>query len=67
MPLPKRRFSRSRRDKRRLQDNLTPPTLARCAHCGATITAHQICRFCGYYRGRQVLIIREKKSKGKSS
>lgn len=55
MPLPKRRFSRSRRDKRRLQDNLTPPTLSRCAHCGATIAAHQICRSCGYYRGRQVL------------
>ena len=63
MPLPKRRFSRSRRDKRRLQLNLTSPTLTKCANCGAMISPHRICRACGYYRGRQVLSVEKKKAK----
>jgi large subunit ribosomal protein L32 len=59
MALPKRRFSRSRRDKRRLSLHLTLPTLTRCSHCGATIVTHRICPSCGYYRGRQVMKIAE--------
>ena len=55
MALPKRRFSRSRRDKRRLQQNLTAPTLTRCPGCGASIVAHRVCSACGSYRGRQVI------------
>ncbi|MBI1952518.1 MAG: 50S ribosomal protein L32 [Candidatus Omnitrophica bacterium] len=63
MPLPKRRFSRSRRDKRRLQIHLTVPTLSRCSHCGAVVRSHQICSACGYYRGRQVLAAAQEKKK----
>ena len=63
MPLPKRRFSRARRDKRRLQINLTRPTLARCAHCGGSVASHRICPACGYYRGRQVVMIETKEKK----
>ena len=57
MPLPKRRFSRSRRDKRRLQDHLTPATLSRCAQCGAPVISHRVCRSCGHYRGRKVMTV----------
>ena len=63
MPLPKRRFSRSRRDKRRLQQNLIAPTLTRCPHCGASLMPHRVCPSCGFYRGREVVTI-EEKSKG---
>ena len=52
MPLPKRRFSRSRRDKRRTQIHLTAPALGKCPQCGATIPTHQVCPACGHYRGR---------------
>jgi large subunit ribosomal protein L32 len=55
MPLPKRRFSRSRRDKRRLQIHLNPPTLTRCPQCGATIPTHRIGPACGTYRGRSLV------------
>ena len=55
MGLPKRRFSRSRRDKRRLQLHLSVPTLTRCPQCGASVLTHRICPSCGGYRGRQVI------------
>ncbi|MBI3318829.1 MAG: 50S ribosomal protein L32 [Candidatus Omnitrophica bacterium] len=64
MPLPKRRFSRSRRDKRRTQLNLTAPTMRRCSQCGSTVLSHRVCSSCGAYRGRQVLPAKEKKAKG---
>lgn len=63
MPLPKRRFSRSRRDKRRLQDNLTPPTLTRCPGCGSLVLSHRVCPGCGSYRGRQVISVETKEKK----
>lgn len=55
MPLPKRRFSRSRRDKRRLQIHLKSPSLTRCTQCGASVMSHRICPSCGQYRGRVVV------------
>lgn len=64
MPLPKRRFSRSRRDKRRLHIHVTAPTMNPCPQCGSSILSHRICPSCGYYRGRRVIAIAEKKGKG---
>lgn len=58
MPLPKRRFSRARRDKRRTQLNLKATGLSRCPQCGASVLSHRICRSCGHYRGRQVMPVK---------
>lgn len=55
MALPKRRLSRSRRDKRRLQIHLQSPSWTRCPQCGATVLTHRACSACGSYRGRTVL------------
>ncbi len=64
MALPKRRFSRSRRDKRRLQIHLRNPSWTRCPQCGATVLTHRACPACGNYRGRAVLsVAREEKPK----
>ncbi|MGC6487449.1 MAG: 50S ribosomal protein L32 [Planctomycetota bacterium] len=30
--------------------------LVRCTHCGAMIRPHTICKSCGHYRGRQILV-----------
>jgi len=64
MPLPKRRFSRSRRDKRRLQIHLTAPPLAKCPQCGAPVVSHRVCPSCGTYRGRQIIAV---ETEGKKS
>ena len=58
MPLPKRRFSRSRRDKRRTQLNLKVTGLSRCPQCGASVLSHRVCSSCGYYRGRQAVPVK---------
>ena len=63
MPLPKRRFSRSRRDKRRTQLNLKATGLSRCPNCGAARLSHRICPSCGQYRGRQVVPVQAKGKK----
>lgn len=63
MALPKRRHSKTRRDKRRTHDKLKNPSLTKCQNCGAAILTHHICPSCGYYKGRQVVVKKEKKKK----
>lgn len=60
MPNPKRRHSRTRRDKRRAHWKLTLPTLVRCntPGCDGTHMSHYVCPVCGKYDGRQVLTLR---------
>lgn len=55
MGLPKRRVSKSRRDKRRTGKRLTAPCLSTCADCGEPALPHRACPNCGSYRGRQVI------------
>jgi len=65
MALPKRRHSKSRRDKRRTNKGLTSISLGACPHCGEAKLPHRICPACGYYKGRPVVEIKEKKEKKK--
>ena len=55
MPNPKRKFSKTRRDKRRTHYKGTAPTLSVCPQCGATRLPHRACPECGYYNGRKVI------------
>ena len=63
MALPKRKHSKSRRDKSRTHWKLTLPSMTKCPQCAKPIPPHRVCAYCGYYRGRQVLVISEKKGK----
>jgi large subunit ribosomal protein L32 len=55
MGLPKRRVSKSRRDKRRTGKNLTAPSLSTCPDCGEAVLPHRACPSCGSYKGRKVI------------
>ncbi|MFN3305933.1 MAG: 50S ribosomal protein L32 [Candidatus Kapaibacteriota bacterium] len=55
MPNPKRRMSKSRRDKRRAHYKPATPTLSVCPQCGAVKLPHRACPECGYYNGRKIL------------
>lgn len=57
MAHPKRKTSKSRRDKRRTHKNLDSPTLTKCDNCDAVHMRHRACPECGYYRGRQIVNI----------
>ena len=61
MPLPKRQHSRQRGRKRRTHDSLKAPNLHRCPQCQKSIISHRACPHCGYYKGQQVVTIKEKK------
>ncbi|MFQ5398830.1 MAG: 50S ribosomal protein L32 [Anaerolineae bacterium] len=53
--VPKRRVSKSRRNKRRAHHALRPFHLIPCPECGEMRRAHRVCLNCGTYRGRQIL------------
>lgn len=64
MPPPKRRHTRSRRDKRRASAwKLTAGALGKCAQCGAARAPHHVCPACGFYNGQLVLPRKVKKGK----
>lgn len=65
MALPKRRHSKTRRDLRRTHDNLKELKFNVCPQCRRPKLSHRICPYCGYYNGRQVLEIKEKKKREK--
>ncbi|MEX2536022.1 MAG: 50S ribosomal protein L32 [Trueperaceae bacterium] len=54
-PVPKKRTSASRRDKRRSHHALLAPTLVECRQCHIMKPSHTVCPECGYYKDRQVL------------
>ena len=54
-PLPKRKVSKGRRDRRRAHDALKARNLTICTNCGSMRLPHTVCAECGYYKGREVI------------
>ncbi|MFH1189941.1 MAG: 50S ribosomal protein L32 [Candidatus Omnitrophota bacterium] len=66
MPLPKRKHSKSRRDKRRgANSKMYASNLSICSNCKKLRMPHKVCPFCGYYKGKPVLVIETLKEKQK--
>ncbi len=55
MPVPKRKRSRARRDKRFANKGMQIKTFTTCPNCDEAIMPHQACLACGHYKGRKVL------------
>jgi large subunit ribosomal protein L32 len=53
-PLPKRKISKTRRNKRRTHDKLSLPNLIYDADTGEYRLAHHVGKKSGMYKGRQV-------------
>jgi large subunit ribosomal protein L32 len=62
-PLPKRKLSKGRRDRRRSQDALKAKNLVVCSNCGEMRLPHTVCPSCGFYKGREVITIEKESSK----
>jgi len=66
MPNPKRKHSKSRRDKRRSANSkMYLASFAVCPHCKKPRLPHRVCPHCGYYNGKPVVIIETKEDKKK--
>jgi large subunit ribosomal protein L32 len=54
MAVPKRKTSKSRRDKRRAQHAISVPHVQVCPTCKQPKRAHRVCPTCKTYKGRDV-------------
>ena len=59
MGVPKRKTSKSRRDKRRTHQRLTLPGRSVCPQCQEIRLPHHICPSCGFYNGKQIIEVSE--------
>jgi large subunit ribosomal protein L32 len=55
MAHPKRKISKTRRDKRRTHYKATAANVSNCSNCGAPILHHRVCGECGFYRGKEAV------------
>ena len=67
MAVPKRKTSKTRRDKRRTHDNAPVVTVAVCPQCKKPVVPHCACKSCGYYKGSKVMMTREEVKAAKAA
>jgi large subunit ribosomal protein L32 len=71
MAVPKKRNTKSKRDRRRSSLHFSAPKLVVCPQCGKLKLPHAVCPYCGYYKGREVIDVlkelgkKEKKQRAK--
>ena len=61
MIAPFRRISKTKKRMRRSHQALSAPTMVVCPNCGELTLAHRVCRSCGYYKGQEVVAVKEEK------
>ncbi|MCR4886782.1 MAG: 50S ribosomal protein L32 [Clostridiales bacterium] len=62
MAVPKGKVSKARKRSRRAANwKLTAPNLVQCPRCKKMTLAHRVCKHCGYYDGKQVVVVDEEK------
>ena len=55
MAHPKRKISKTRRDKRRTHYKASTATMYTCPNCSNTVQYHRVCDECGTYRGKKAI------------
>jgi large subunit ribosomal protein L32 len=65
MSVPKQHHTKGRRDRGRARFKILKKNLIACSHCKKMIKTHEVCPYCGYYKGKEV-IDPSKKSKKKT-
>lgn len=59
---PKKRHSRARQGKRRNHIKLDVNQAVVCPNCGAPQIPHTACETCGFYKGQQVIKVKQPKT-----
>lgn len=57
MAVPKHKIGSSRRGNRRSHWHLSAPNSTKCPNCGASCRPHRVCRQCGHYGEREVIVV----------
>lgn len=56
---PKKRHSRARQGKRRASISFSVTNTVVCPNCKAPKIAHRVCESCGFYKGKQIVKIKQ--------
>ncbi|MDF0725297.1 50S ribosomal protein L32 [Cytobacillus sp. S13-E01] len=56
MAVPFRRTSKTAKRKRRTHFKLQVPGMVECPNCGDMKLAHRVCKACGTYKGKEVIV-----------
>lgn len=67
MPVPKKRHSNTRTNRRRANWKVKPVNFGVCQSCGEPVLPHRACRACGSYQGRLAVAVKNKKEKSKEA
>jgi large subunit ribosomal protein L32 len=59
--LPKSKRSHSKQGRKRAHHFLPEIQLITCENCGERRLAHTACKYCGHYKGEEVIQVRSKK------
>jgi large subunit ribosomal protein L32 len=60
MAVPKKKHSKARRDKRRsIVTKLAVPAFSTCENCSELKVPHRVCKACGFYKGKEILVLQE--------
>ncbi len=62
-PLPKRKISKGRRDRRRSHLAMTATHLVVCSNCQKMRLPHHVCPHCGHYGGEEIFAVEQKPAK----
>ena len=57
MAVPQNKTSHSKKGLRRSNWKLVKSDQNKCPHCGAARLPHRVCRECGYYGKREVIVV----------
>ena len=63
MAVPRHHMAKGKQLRRRSHLALSGSVLSKCSHCSKMIMPHQVCKFCGFYKGREVLDVLAKELK----
>lgn len=65
MAVPRHHMAKGKQKRRRSHLALKSKKLVKCSHCNREILPHIVCKYCGYYKGREVVNVLAKELKKK--
>ncbi len=63
MGVPRHHMAKGKQLRRRSHLALKKQTLQACSQCKKMIQSHTVCKYCGYYKGREVVNVLAKQMK----
>ena len=65
MAVPKRRTSKAKQGTRRSHHHITAKSVQYCPRCNEPVLPHRVCSNCGFYQGRDAVIIADEAAEEK--